>query len=167
MQPLLVQNALRRPDWPQTCGDRPTFTSQVWGIKGVCYHTPPRRELFDVVTGENCVSWDLSEHVLCISGVAEKSQVKAVKSEVETLGNWRQSPQRLSSLDENQQCLTHSRSACTSNVASTAGSAKGFKWVWIGPHAVFKITGTSLTLHSTLGQELLYTNFCIKQFSTM
>lgn len=58
----------------------------------MCYHTPPRRELFDMVTRENCVSWDLSEHVLCISRVAEKSQVKAVKSEVETLESWRQGP---------------------------------------------------------------------------
>lgn len=38
------------------------------------------------------MSWDLSEHVLCISRVAEKSQVKAVKSEVETLESWRQGP---------------------------------------------------------------------------
>lgn len=113
------------------------------------------------------MSWDLSEHVLCISGVAEKSQVKAVKSEVETLESWCQSPYCLSSLDENQQCLIHSRIACTSNAASTAGSAKEFKWAWIGPDPDLKITGMSLTPHCILGQELLYTNFCIKQFSTM
>lgn len=155
MQRLLVQNTLSRPGWPQTRGELPTSTSQVRRIKGVCYHTPPRRGLFDVVTRENCVSRDLSEHVLCISGVAEKSQVKAVKSEVETLESWRQSPQCLSSPDENQQCLIHSTSACTSNATITAESAKGFKWAWIGPDPDLKITGTSLTLHSTLGQELL------------